>query len=178
MFADRLASSQTTPSSNALPPVHSIPNPLARHVSSLSPQLLKLYNTLPDYAELSSTSPQDALRLHSLLSALDPAVAARWHWKDMRKVLRSIRYMRDTGRMLSETLSQQSQIEVTPRWVIREWVPNFRLTGVCCRYRTLCFWLYAQPSILRARLDERVDEMLEVCLSNALPVSSTDPRLE
>jgi tRNA dimethylallyltransferase len=52
------------------------------------------------------------------------------------------------------------------------------LTNVCYRYRTLCFWLYAKPSVLRARLDERVDEMLEVFLSDALPVFSTDPLLE
>ena len=30
------------------------------------------------------------------------------------------------------------------------------------RYRTLCFWLYAKPDALNARLDERVDRMLEV----------------
>jgi tRNA dimethylallyltransferase len=118
MFADRLASSETAPPSQALLPDHPISNPLTQSLSSLSPQLLSLYNNLPDYAELSSAGPQDALRLHALLSVLDPTVASRWHWKDMRKVLRSIRYIRDTGRRLSETLSQQSQIDVTPRWVI------------------------------------------------------------
>lgn len=30
------------------------------------------------------------------------------------------------------------------------------------RYRTLIFWLYAEPKILNERLDERVDVMLEV----------------
>src|SRR6202022_4501812 len=51
------------------------------------------------------------------------------------------------------------------------------LTSFCCRYRTLCFWLYAKPSVLRARLDERVDEMLEVILSHAFTVSSINSYL-
>lgn len=33
------------------------------------------------------------------------------------------------------------------------------------RYDTLCFWLYADPKALNSRLDERVDDMLEVCSS-------------
>ena len=30
------------------------------------------------------------------------------------------------------------------------------------RYRTLFFWLYAEPNTLNLRLDERVDQMLQV----------------
>lgn len=29
-------------------------------------------------------------------------------------------------------------------------------------YRTLCFWLYAEPSVLNPRLDDRVDDMIKV----------------
>lgn len=39
------------------------------------------------------------------------------------------------------------------------------------RYRTLIFWLYAEPNILNERLDERVDVMLEV---NSLLLLSND----
>lgn len=30
------------------------------------------------------------------------------------------------------------------------------------RFRTLCFWLYAEPSVLDVRLNKRVDAMIEV----------------
>ena len=30
------------------------------------------------------------------------------------------------------------------------------------RFRTLCFWLYAEPSVLDGRLNERVDAMIKV----------------
>lgn len=30
------------------------------------------------------------------------------------------------------------------------------------RYRTLFFWLYAEPNALNPRLDQRVDQMLQV----------------
>lgn len=31
-----------------------------------------------------------------------------------------------------------------------------------CRFRTLCFWLYSEPTELGGRLDSRVDDMISV----------------
>lgn len=39
------------------------------------------------------------------------------------------------------------------------------------RYRTLCFWLFAKPEILKPRLDARVDQMVQVW-HLGLPLSS------
>lgn len=33
----------------------------------------------------------------------------------------------------------------------------------CSSYDSLCFWLYAEPSVLERRLNDRVDAMVEVC---------------
>lgn len=117
MFPDRLASSETTSRSPSLHRTPLISDTLADSLLLLTPQLLSLYNNLPGHAESASTDPQGALQLHALLSALDPAVASRWHWKDTRKVLRSIRIMQDTGCKPSDIISQQSQVGVQPRYI-------------------------------------------------------------
>jgi len=133
IFPNRLVSFESyTPSSE-----------LAKSVSSLSPPLRVLLDSLPVRAPLASTDSDAALALHQLLSALDPKMAVRWHWRDTRKVLRSLSIMKETGRRMSEILNEQSEVAGQPR------------------YRTLCFWLYAEPSVLQYRLDQRVDEMIE-----------------
>lgn len=55
--------------------------------------------------------------MHRLLQALDPAVASRWHWRDSRKVLRSLRIIAETGRLPSEIIAEQSETELTARYV-------------------------------------------------------------
>jgi len=77
------------------------------------------------------------------LQTLDPAVASRWHWRDTRKVYRSLKIVAETGRMPSEIIAEQSE------------------TNLTARYRTLFFWLYAEPNVLNPRLDQRVDQMLQ-----------------
>jgi len=121
-----------------------------------------LFNHLPDPLPSASTDADDALAMHRLLQALDPIVASRWHWRDTRKVLRSLRVIAETGRLPSEIIAEQSEVDLTTR------------------YRTLFFWLYAEPSTLNPRLDQRVDQMLQQGLLEEVKLlkglrSSTDP---
>ncbi|KAJ4488303.1 tRNA isopentenyltransferase [Lentinula aciculospora] len=116
---------------------------LASSIKSLPPGLLNLFNRLPDPAPSANSDPEEAFQLYNLLKALDESVAARWHWKDTRKVLRSIRIIQETGRKPSELIHEQSQDILQPR------------------FRTLCFWVYSKPEILKTRLDLRVDKMLK-----------------
>jgi tRNA dimethylallyltransferase len=88
---------------------------LSNAMSCLSPDLLERFQSLPEQSPSASTDPGAALALHQLLSALDPTVAARWHWRDTRKVLRSLRIIKETGRQTSEILTMQSHIAVKPR---------------------------------------------------------------
>ncbi|KAF9070353.1 tRNA isopentenyltransferase [Rhodocollybia butyracea] len=116
---------------------------LLESIKSLPPELLDLFNTLPDPAPSADTDPEGALRLYNLLKALDTSVAARWHWKDTRKVLRSLRIVQETGRRPSELIHEQSKVLLQPR------------------FRTLCFWVFSKPEVLKPRLDLRIDKMLE-----------------
>ncbi|KAI1790736.1 tRNA isopentenyltransferase [Ganoderma leucocontextum] len=119
-------------------------------LSSLPPDLLSLFNNLPEQAPTADLDPQLSLNLHKLLTHMDPLVSQRWHWRDSRKVLTNIRIIQESRRLASEILKEQSQLTSRPR------------------YRTLCFWLYAKPEVLKPRLDERVNQMIEQGLLNEI----------
>ncbi|KAF4604011.1 hypothetical protein EYR38_004433 [Pleurotus pulmonarius] len=119
---------------------------VAHSLTSLPPELLDLFNTLPEHPPSASDDPKLALSLHRLLSSLDPKMAIRWHWRDTRKVLRNIEIVKETGRIPSSIVGEQSKETARPR------------------YRTLCYWLYADPEVLNPRLDTRIDEMIEAGL--------------
>ncbi|KAJ7070355.1 tRNA isopentenyltransferase [Mycena belliarum] len=136
MFPDRLAGMQPERAPT-------LSESIAAALASLPPPLLELYNSLPPQPPDAAIDPDAASTLHRLLLNLDPDMAARWHWRDTRKVLRSLRIVKDTGRRPSEILIEQSGTLLRPR------------------YRTLCFWLYAEPPVLNPRLNVRVDEMMQ-----------------
>jgi tRNA dimethylallyltransferase len=134
---------------------------LASSIASLPPHLLSLYNSLPRQPPSAATDPDAAFDLHALLLILDQSVARRWHWRDTRKVLRSIRVIKESGRRASDIIGDQSNdiSKSQPRSVFTfssQWIL------IVCRFHTLCFWLYAEPSVLDFRLNERVDKMIEV----------------
>ncbi|KAI0807077.1 tRNA isopentenyltransferase [Fomes fomentarius] len=145
IFPDRMASldksgggvSQTTQCSPL-----SASEAFVKALASLPPDLLALFNEIPDTAPSADTNPQLCLSLHRLLELLDPLVAQRWHWRDSRKVLTNLRVIQENRRLASEVIHEQSQTVSKPR------------------YRTLCFWLFAKPDVLKPRLDERVDWMI------------------
>ncbi|KAG1836655.1 tRNA isopentenyltransferase [Suillus subalutaceus] len=136
---------------NRLPtPGQSLSDSVAQSIANLPPELLELFNALPEHPPSAASHPQDALLLHNLLTALDEPVAQRWHWRDTRKVMGSLRVIKDTGKAPSEIIIEQSKTALIPR------------------YRTLCFWVYAEPSILNERLDARVDDMIKEGLLNEI----------
>lgn len=110
IFPDRLVSTDTVPST-----LGNVAHPEVEGLSSLSSEDLALYDATSETPDPDSMGAELALKYHALLSALDPIMAARWHWKDTRKVLRSLRIMKDTGRRPSEIIFQQSKIVVKPR---------------------------------------------------------------
>ncbi|KAI0362767.1 tRNA isopentenyltransferase [Trametes cingulata] len=122
----------------------------ANALATLPQELHELYHNLPEQAPSADDDPSTAHKLHDLLMALDPLVARRWHWRDSRKVLTSLRVIQENGRLASEVIREQSKAIPKPR------------------YRTLCFWLYAKPEVLKPRLDERVDQMIEQGLLNEI----------
>ncbi|KAJ3998073.1 tRNA isopentenyltransferase [Lentinula boryana] len=145
LFSNRLAKDINTVDDLERPPssIFKASEELASAIKLLPQELQDLFACLPDSAPSAESDPEEAFRLYNLLKALDESVAARWHWKDTRKVMRSIRIIQETGRKPSELIHEQSQDILQPR------------------FRTLCFWVYSKPEILKPRLDLRVDKMLE-----------------
>jgi len=83
---------------------------LQKAISALPESLLELFLNLPE-----NPPPEQAFLLHSLLSALDPTMAARWHWRDTRKVVRSLEIIKEKGCLASEVMAQQTELVETPR---------------------------------------------------------------
>ncbi|KAH8108498.1 tRNA isopentenyltransferase [Phellopilus nigrolimitatus] len=129
--AGSLKHSSTPPSPRFLNALRDLPKNLA-----------DLYDTLPTTPPSAESDPANAFALHSLLSHLDPTMASRWHWKDTRKVLRNLEIMKENSRLASEVIA------------------DAHAAGITGRYRSLIFWLYAEPKALNTRLERRVDEML------------------
>ncbi|KLT45449.1 hypothetical protein CC85DRAFT_282529 [Cutaneotrichosporon oleaginosum] len=81
------------------------------------------------------------LSLWRVLEAVDPNDSVRWHWRDGRKVRRSIERWWERGGGEVEAAESGS--------------------GRSARFRTLIFWVYEPLANLKDRLDARVDKMVE-----------------
>ncbi|KAF8197431.1 tRNA isopentenyltransferase [Pholiota molesta] len=143
IFPNRLVSKE--PSVSETPKVVEWSESLQASIASLPPELLTLLENLPEEAPSAKADPDQAFQLHKLLSVLDPIISQRWHWKDTRKVLRSLEILKESGKTPSSIIAEQSTNSIVDSKP---------------RFRTLCFWLYANPSVLNERLDIRVDEMI------------------
>jgi tRNA dimethylallyltransferase len=108
-FNDQLADASFSSSANK----HS--ERLAKAVAQLPPDLLSVYQNLETQGASAAADSGSAFTLHRLLAALDPPVARRWHWKDTRKVLRSLELIKQAGCLSSEIISEQSQTVSEPR---------------------------------------------------------------
>ncbi|KAH9951975.1 tRNA isopentenyltransferase [Amylocystis lapponica] len=150
IFPNRLASFDQSPGKDRSRSLPLVSEDLAKSLAKLPPELVDLFYSLPEHPPNATTQPGAAFSLHALLSALDPIVAQRWHWKDTRKVLRGLSIIRENGRLSSKVLNEQSEVTVQPR------------------FRTLSFWLYAERAALIPRLDARVDQMIEQGLLNEI----------
>lgn len=86
------------------------------------------------------------------LREIDPAMAARWHPKDGRKIRRSLEIYFQTGRRASEIYAEQ-QVSKNETFNKNEGLLRFP--------NTVVFWVHAEKEALNGRLDSRVDTMLE-----------------
>jgi hypothetical protein len=112
--------------------VASLPPHVQQSLERLPLDLLSLFEQLPDQVPSAEEDAESASRLYALLTALDPAMAERWHWKDTRKVLRSLEIIKEKGRLPSEIVQEQSHEVMRPRYVQRHTLGRQR-----CRRSTL-----------------------------------------
>lgn len=87
---------------------HPKPNSaLQERLDQLSQLDLTLFENLPEEPPKGPNEGEEALRLWNILNALDPEMAARWHWRDCRKVLRSLEIIGETGEKASDIIKKQ-----------------------------------------------------------------------
>ena len=103
------------------------------------------------------------------LQRVDPEMARKWHPSDTRKIRRSLEIWLRTGKKASEIYREQQSHKLdhaqhngtangssltltTPKDILQ---PHPTL-----RHHTLILWTHAEPSILKARLNARVNTML------------------
>ena len=115
LFPNRLVSMDRLSSGSS--EAHSISEKLAEALSALTPELFDLYHALPHDAPSATEEPELAMDIHRLLSMLDPSVSQRFHWKDTRKSLRQLAIIRETGRLSSEIIAEQSLVTPRPKYV-------------------------------------------------------------
>lgn len=80
------------------------------------------------------------------LKDVDPVISEKFHPQDKRKLRRALEIYLTTGQKPSEIYRDQKLDE---------------LEDSSLKYNTLIFWLYCEPETLKARLDTRVDSMME-----------------
>ena len=103
-------------------------------------------------------------RMYAKLQELDPVIARRWHPKDRRHIRRCLEICLQTGRKASEVYQEQ---EEQKRSALGEQEEVEGRLEKCVgqteylRYASVIFWLQAQDEILKARLNSRVDTMVE-----------------
>ena len=96
------------------------------------------------------------------LRKVDPAMAARWHPKDTRKIRRSLEIWLQTGRRASDIYEEQKQSLTNQRGE-----PDSGANGVHAEpdaesaFQSLVIWLHCESPVLNDRLSRRVDRMLE-----------------
>jgi tRNA dimethylallyltransferase len=96
-------------------------------------------------------------KLLAKLQQVDPVMAERWHPNDRRKIQRSLEIYLQTGRKASEIYAEQRLAQSTSSSSADP--SSSEDSGL--RFPTLLFWIHAETETLRARLDSRVDKMLQ-----------------
>ena len=110
-------------------------------------------------------------RLYAELQRVDPVIAMRWHPRDRRRIVRSLEIFLQTGRRTSDIYAEQKTRREAKLKAESEAESEagsgsgsgFRSRGgdasTQSSWNTLMLWVYAQPDILNARLDGRIDTM-------------------
>lgn len=100
-------------------------------------------------------------RLYARLQAIDPAMAARLHQSDRRKIARSLQVFDHYGQPYSDLLAEQATLRQQAKGASSSSSSDSPSGATqALRYRALLCFLWADAEVLDARLDARVDQML------------------
>lgn len=93
--------------------------------------------------------------MYATLKEVDPEMARTWHPNDRRKIRRSLEIWLKMGRRPSEVYREQRDVKEIKNGDEEEEAAESEV-----RYDPLIFWLEAEDSALKARLNDRVDAMV------------------
>ena len=97
------------------------------------------------------------------LRKVDPVTAVRWHPNDKRHIRRSLEIWLMTGRRASDIYQMQN----TKKEIFTNgdknalMIPTSGELAAASLFNTLFFWIHCSPEALKARLDDRVVEMVK-----------------
>jgi tRNA dimethylallyltransferase len=89
------------------------------------------------------------------LREVDPIMAERWHYNDRRKIQRSLEIYLMSGKRASDIYAEQRE-----RKAIQDENPQADSQAPLLQ-STLLFWVNAERETLKARLDKRVEKMIQ-----------------
>ncbi|KIW27478.1 tRNA dimethylallyltransferase [Cladophialophora immunda] len=100
------------------------------------------------------------------LQEVDPEMAKRWHPNDRNKIRRSLQIYLQSGRKASDIYAEQRQASVDDRNRVQVNGTDIHESGMLgqrkmnLRYPSLLLWLEAEDTLLKQRLNDRVDTMV------------------
>lgn len=89
------------------------------------------------------------------LRQVDPVMAERWHPNDRRKIRRSLEIYLTTGKRASDIYAEQQRRKES------KLNPTGPRETHGSQWQSLLLWVYSQPEVLKERLNQRVDKMLD-----------------
>ena len=124
--------------------------------------LLRLINA--PYGSTDVLQGCEPLEVWRLLDLLDETMANRWHYRDFRKVLRSIRVLFETGKRHSEIIQEQRRQQQQQQQEGEQGVKAGDTQDDRHSHdtRVLIFHVECKRDVLNKRLDARVDKMIDV----------------
>lgn len=106
-----------------------------------------------DLSILSNDTPTSTIL--AKLAEVDPIMAARWHPADRRKIVRSLQIYLQTGRKASDIYAEQAAAKASDAEACQS------VAGSAVEYEPLLLWPDAKDRILKQRLDDRVEDMMQ-----------------
>lgn len=96
-----------------------------------------------------------------MLREVDPVMADRWHPNERRKIQRSLEIWLKTGKRASQVYEEQQRRKQIGDHAGETVVSGEGLTATRMRFPTLMLWVHSSTETLHARLDARVDKMIQ-----------------
>jgi leukotriene-A4 hydrolase len=118
---------------------------------------LDLLHQILDLSHSSKDVQAESIEVWKLLQSLDEEMASRWHFKDTRKIIRSIKVLFETGRRHSELINEQNKVTSQDR-------ANGSVESESAR--VLIFSIECDRLVLLERLDSRVEKMIDVSVAD------------